>query len=123
MFKKKITEVAVDTVTEYLEEKLEYLKTLDLDNDGQKDVDQVVEIVKRCGRSAKVVLDTTDFSKMATGLEQIITGTEMIGKSFEPEKLRSFGMEVKEGATKLGELTQLGIAEVKHQQGNKPHQN
>lgn len=119
MFKKKITEVAVDSVTEYLEEKLAYLKTLDLDNDGEKDVDQIIEIVKRCGRSAKTVLDTTDFAQMATGLEQIITGTEMIGRSFEPDKLKSFGKDLKVGVTKIGELTQLGIAEVKHQQGNK----
>ena len=48
MFRKKLTEVAVESVTEYLEEKLEYLKTLDLDKDGQKDVDQITEIVKRC---------------------------------------------------------------------------
>ena len=115
MFKKKLTEVAVDSFTEYLEEKLEYLKTLDLDKDGEKDVDQIVEIVKRCGRSAKEVLDTTDFPRMASGLEQIITGTEMIGNSFQPEKLKNFGKDLKEGVTKIGELTQLGIAEVKNQ--------
>ena len=113
MFKKKLTEVAVDSVTEYLEEKLEYLKTLDLDKDGVKDVDQIVEILNRCGQSAKEVLDTTDFSKMASGLEKIINGTEMIGASFEPEKVKSFGLQLKEGVTKIGELTQLGIAEVK----------
>ena len=121
MFKKKLTEVAVESVTEYLEEKLEYLKTLDLDNDGQKDVDQIVEIVNRCGDAVKVVLDTTDFSKMATGLEQIITGTEMIGKSFDPEKVKVFGKEVKVAATKLGELTQLGIAEVKNHKREHNH--
>lgn len=121
MFKKKLTEVAVESVTEYLEEKLEYLKTLDLDNDGQKDVDQIVEIVNRCGDAVKGVLDTTDFSKMATGLEQIITGTEMIGKSFDPEKVKVFGKEVKVAATKLGELTQLGIAEVKNHKKEHNH--
>ncbi|MBI1270161.1 hypothetical protein GC174_07000 [bacterium] len=118
MFRKKLTEVAVESVTEYLEEKLEYLKTLDLDKDGQKDVDQITEIVKRCGNAVKDVLDTTDFAKMATGLEQIITGTEMIGKSFDPDKVKVFANEFKVGATKLGELTQLGITEVKNHQKN-----
>lgn len=118
MFKKKLTEVAVESVTEYLEEKLEYLKTLDLDKDGHKDVDQITEIVKRCGDAVKDVLDTTDFARMATGLEQIISGTEMIGKSFDPDKVKVFALELKEGASKIGELTQLGIAEAKHQKGN-----
>lgn len=114
MFKRKLTEVAVDSFTEYLEEKLEHLKQLDLDKDGEKDVDQIVAILNKCGLALKDMLNTTDFPKMATGLEQIITGTELIGKSFDPEKVTAMGRELKNGVTKIGELAQLGITEMKH---------
>lgn len=114
MLKRKLTEVAVDSFTEYLEERLERLKQLDLDKDGQKDVDQIVEILNRCGLALKDMLNTTDFSRMASGLEQIISGTELIGKSFDPEKVTVMGRELKDGVQKIGELAQLGITEMKH---------
>ncbi len=118
MFKKKLTEVAVDSFTEYLHERLDRLKQLDLDKDGRKDVDQIIEIVHKCGTAVKDLLDTTDFSKMAAGLENIVSGTAMIGTSFDREKVQTVGRELKCGATKLAALAQLGITEMKEHQKN-----
>src|SRR5690606_24623950 len=110
------TEVAVDSFTEYLQERLEKLKDLDLDKDGRKDVDQIKEILDRCGNSLKDLLDSTDFAKMGSGLEQIIKGTAMIGTSFDRAKVQTVGKDLKIGITKLGELAQLGITEMKESQ-------
>lgn len=113
MFRRKLTEVAVDSFTDYLKEKFEMLKQLDLDKDGQKDVDQVVAIVHRTGIAFKDALDSTDFSKMATGLEHIVSGMDMIKSSFDAVKVQAVAKELKEGVTKVAELGQLGIGEMK----------
>ncbi len=113
MFRRKLTEVAVDSFTDYLKEKFEMLKQLDLDKDGQKDVDQIIAIVQRAGVAVKDALDSTDFPKMATGLEQIVSGVEMIKCSFDAVKVQAVAKEIKEGTTKLIELGHLGIGEMK----------
>jgi hypothetical protein len=114
MFRRKLTEVAVDSFTDYLKERFEMLKQLDLDKDGHKDVDQIVAIVNRGGLALKDALDSTDFTKMATGLEQIVAGVNQIKSSFDAVKVQAVAKEFKEGATKLVELGHLGISEMKH---------
>jgi hypothetical protein len=116
MFRRKLTEVAVDSFTDYLKEKFEMLKQLDLDKDGQKDVDQIVAIVNRGGVALKDALDSTDFNKMATGLEQIVGGLNMIKSSFDAVKVQAVAKEFQEGASKLVELGHLGIGEMKQNQ-------
>lgn len=115
MFKRKLTEVAVDALTEYLNEKIAALKELDLDKDGRKDVEQLSEIIARCGLIIKDVLSTTDFSKIGAGLEQIINGTTMIRSALNKEQLAVLTKELSEGATKIGELAQLSIQYAKDQ--------
>lgn len=115
MLKRKLTEVAVDAFTEYLNEKLSVLKELDLDQDGRKDVDQLAEIVARCGLITKDVLSSTDFSQIGAGLEQIISGTTMIRNALNKEQLTVLTKELSEGATKIGELARLSITYVKEQ--------
>lgn len=117
LFKRKLTEVAVDSFTDYLKEKFELLKQVDLDQDGQKDVDQIVEIVNRAGLALKDALDSTDFSKMATGLEQITGGVALIKSSFDAVKVQAVAHEIKVGTAKLVELGNLGIGEMKQNQG------
>src|SRR5262245_47241151 len=114
--KRKLTEVAVDSVTDYLEERLAKLKELDLDKDGHKDVDQVIAILKKCAISVKGVLDTTDLTKMANGMDQMMAGANMIGTSFDREKLRVVGNDLREGLTQLSHLAQLGIVELKERE-------
>lgn len=114
--KRKLTEVAVDSFTEYLEDKLAKLKELDLDKDGQKDVDQIITILRRCGMSIKDVLETTDLTKMANGMDLMINGANMVGTSFDREKLRVVGTDLKEGLTKLSQLAQLGLVELKERE-------
>ena len=114
--KRKLTEVAVDSFTDYLKEKLEDLKKLDLDKDGQKDVDQVVEILKRCGRLSKDALAATDLPAVAGGLEQIITGATAIGKAVNTEKLGAAAKELGQAFKKLANLAHLGIVELKERE-------
>lgn len=114
--KRKLTEVAVDSFTEYLEERLAKLKELDLDQDGQKDVDQIITILKKCAVSVKGVLDTTDLTKMAAGMDQMIAGANMIGTSFDREKLKTVGGDLREGLTTLSHLAQLGLVELKERE-------
>jgi len=111
--KRKLTEVAVDSFTEYLEERLAKLKELDLDKDGQKDVDQIIAILKKCAVSVKGVLDTTDLTRMASGMDQMIAGANMIGTSFDREKLMTVGNDLREGLSTLSHLAQLGLVELK----------
>lgn len=119
MFRRKLTEVAVDSFTDYLKERFEALKQLDLDKDGQKDVDQIIAIVNRAGLALKDSLDSTDFTQMATGLEQIVNGAQLIKNSFDAVKVQAVAKELKEGCTKLAELGQLGITEMKeYRQGD-----
>jgi len=113
MFRRKLTEVAVDSFTDYLKERFELLKQLDLDKDGEKDVDQIVAIVNRAGVALKDALDSTDFTQMATGLEQVVGGVNMVKTSFDAVKVQAVAKELKEGGKKLCELAQLGITEMK----------
>jgi len=113
MLKRKLTEVAVDSLTEYLQERFEKLRQFDLDQDGQKDVDQVIAILGRVGESAKAMLATTDVSNIASGLEQIMAGATLIQHSFDQEKMSELFKEVGTASSKISELTQLSIAYVK----------
>jgi hypothetical protein len=117
MFKKKLTEVAVDQFTQYLQEKFERLKEFDLDQDGQKDVDQVIELLGRCATKAKATLDTTDFPTIASGLEHVLKGAAMIRNSIDQQQLAEFGEELAIASTKLTKLGHLTIAYVKDQGG------
>lgn len=111
--KRKLTEVCVDSLTEYLQEKFEQLKQFDLDKDGQKDVDQVIAILGRCGDKAKATLAATDAAGIASGLEQIVAGVTLIQKSFDQSKVSEFLKEISSASSKISELTQLSIAYVK----------
>lgn len=112
-FRKRLTDVAVDSFTEYLMERFEKIKQLDLDKDGQKDVDQMLHIVENCSSLAKKAIETTDFQKIAAGLEQMMNGMNMINDAVDGQSLKAIGSEMAVGLRKLGHLAQLGIKEVK----------
>lgn len=114
--KKTLTAVAVDSARDYLKERLEELKQLDLDKDGQKDVDQVMEVLAHLGEKVKESIDSTDFPKLAGGLEQIFSGIGMVGDSVDRQKLADTCDELAKGIGQIGKLLRLGIAEVKNQQ-------
>lgn len=109
MIKQKLTAVAVDAVTDYLREKLEALKKLDLDHDGHKDVDQVMEIVGRIGLLSKEAIDHTNFAQIASGLDQIMKGAELIRNSVDKDKIGAMTKEIGFAWTTLGHLAQLSI--------------
>jgi hypothetical protein len=111
--KRKLTEVAVDSVTEYLQEKFDQLKQFDLDKDGHKDVDQVVAILGRCGTKAKEMLSSTNAANIAAGLEQIATGVTLIRASFDQNKVSEFWKEICSASSQISELTKLSIEYVK----------
>jgi len=114
--KRKLTEVAVDSFTDYLKEKFENLKKLDLDKDGQRDVDQVVEILARCGRLTREALAATDLPALAGGLEQIVTGAAVIGRAVDADKVGAAGKELAQAFKTLMNLAHLGIIELKEQE-------
>lgn len=113
MLKQKLTEVAVDAVTDYVKEKIQWLKQFDLDQDGRKDVDQIVEIVMRCGQLMKESIDHTNFAQIAAGLDQIMTGASLIKQSVDQEKLSAMSKELGAAWRTLGHLSQLTIQYVK----------
>lgn len=113
MFKRKLTEVAVDSFTEYLQERFEKLKQLDIDQDGRKDVDQIVEIIGRCAIKAKATFDATNFAGIASGLEQVMQGATLIGKSIDQEKLKELGVEIADASRQLTVLGEMTIQYVK----------
>ncbi len=113
--RKTVTAMAVDSAKDYLHERLEQLKELDLDKDGKKDVDQVAELVTRAGERVKIAIESTDFQKFATGVEQLFSGAEVIGSSFDREKVGHACAELSACLAQVGKLLQLGIAEVKSQ--------
>lgn len=113
--RKTVTALAVDSAKDYVHERLEYLKTLDLDKDGREDVDQVAEHVTQAGEMLKIAMESTDFQQLATGVEQLISGAEMIGSSFDREKVGRAFIELSACFAQVGKLLQLGIAEVKSQ--------
>ena len=114
--KRTLTAVAVDSARDYVRERIEKLKELDLDKDGQKDVDQIAILVNQLAEKVKLALESTDFQKLATGLEQVVAGAGMIGESVDREKLGEAGKEFATGLRELGKLLKLGIEEVKRQE-------
>jgi hypothetical protein len=112
-FKKKLTEVAVDSLTEYCQERFDKLKEFDLDQDGQKDVDQVIAILGRCGEKMKDTLASTNAANIAAGLEQIIQGATLIQKSFDQEKVNALLKEMSSAYSKISNLAELSIEYVK----------
>lgn len=114
--KKTITAVAVDSARDYLKERLNELKQLDLDKDGKKDVDQVIEVLTHLGEKVKESIESTDFPKLATGLEQVFSGIGLVGDSIDRRKLADTCDELAKGIGQIGTLLRLGIAEVKNQQ-------
>ena len=113
LIKERLTEVAVDSFTDYLKEKIEKIKQLDLDHDGQKDVDQLKEIVANCGLRVKNALESTDFPKLAEGLDNVMKGANMIATAFDGKLLAEAGQELSKGMEKVGQLAQLAIEEAK----------
>ena len=116
--KRTLTAVAVDSAKEYLQEKLVELKQLDLDKDGQKDVDQIMVLVNHIADKVKISIETTDFQKLAAGLDQVMSGAGLIGDSVDREKLADALKELGSGLTKLGTLLHLGVREIKERDGN-----
>lgn len=113
IIRRRLTEVAVDSFTDYLKEKVEQIKQLDLDHDGRKDVDQIKEIVEACGQHMKSAAQSMDFQKMATGLDQIMSGLNMVATAVDGKLLQAAGAELSKGLQKLGQLAQLAIEEAK----------
>jgi hypothetical protein len=116
--RKTVTAMAVDSAKDYLRERLEQLKKLDLDKNGIKDVDQVAELVSRAGEKVKEAMESTDFPKLASGFEQLISGAELIRASIDREKVGQACTELSHCLAKVGKLLQLGIAEVKSHESN-----
>ena len=110
--KKTLTTVAVDSIKDYLKEKLERLKELDLDKNGQKDVDQIGELLLHLSDKVKAAIESTDFPKLASGLDQIVAGAGLVGSSFDREKLSDACTELGTGLKQLGHLLQLGIRDM-----------
>lgn len=116
--KSKITGVAVDSARDYLMEKLEKLKELDLDANGQRDVDQITEVLVRVAAKVKDSLESTDFPKLAEGVEQVFSGMSLIGASVDREKLGLACTEFGVGVKQVGVLLQLGVKEIKESKAN-----
>lgn len=112
-FRKALTDVAVDSFTQYLMDKIEKIKQLDLDKDGQKDVDQMLAILENCSTLAKRAIDTTDFQQIAAGIEQMMAGINLVQSAVDGQSLKAIGTEMGVGLKKLGHLASLGIKEVK----------
>jgi hypothetical protein len=113
MFKQTITTMAVNSARDYLQERLKELKKLDLDKDGQSDVDQITELLMSLGESVKQSIEATDFQKLATGLEQLMSGVGLIGESVDRQKLAAACEEMGTGLRLLGKLLRLGVQELK----------
>ncbi len=111
--KTKLTSIAIDSSRDFLKEKLEAVKQLDLDEDGKKDVDQISELLMRAASKVKDSMESTDFPKLASGLEQIMSGMSLIGSSVDREKLGDACTELGIGMKQLGHLLQLGVHEMK----------
>ncbi len=118
--KQKLTGVAVDSLRDYLQEKLDNIKQLDLDGDGHKDVDQIAELLTHLSATVKDSIDSTDFPKLATGIEQIMSGLDLIGSSANREKWAVTCTELGATLKQLGRLLQLGVHQME-QNDNKTH--
>ena len=111
--KRTLTHYAMDSVRDYFQEYLEQIKQLDLDHDGRKDVDQMAELLARVTEKLKTAIEATDFQKLGTGLEQVISGASTIGSSVDTDKMNAACSEMVVGIRQVGKLLQLGIAEIK----------
>lgn len=120
LLKKTLTTVAVDSARDYLQEKLEKLKELDLDHDGQKDVEQISELLMHVSEKVKESIESTDFPKLATGLEQLMEGVRLIGSSVDRKKLADACTDLGTGMQQLGRLLQLGVREMKQEGKDSP---
>lgn len=118
LIRRRLTEVVFDSMTDYLKERLDRLKELDLDHDGQKDMDEMKELVEACGMHLKKAVESTDFQKLATGLDQIISGTNMLATAVDGKLLKAAGAELNTAMKKLGKLAQLSIKEMKENGGS-----
>ena len=116
--KTKLTGMAVDSATSYAKQQLEKLKQLDLDHDGQRDVDQIKTMVSACSASAKEALASTNFANIATGWEQMSNGLKLMRSSVDGSKWSATSKLLIPTLKKLGELLELGVAEVKEQRTN-----
>jgi hypothetical protein len=117
--RKTVTAMAIDSAKDYVQERLEQLKKLDLDKNGITDVDQVAELVSRAGEKIKIAMESTDFPKLSAGCEQIFSGFELIGSSIDREKVGQACSELSACLAQVGKLLQLGIAEVKSRETDK----
>ncbi|MCC7531622.1 MAG: hypothetical protein IT342_24170 [Candidatus Melainabacteria bacterium] len=117
--KTKLTSVAVDSARDYLQEKLEKVKQLDLNEDGKKDVDQISELVMRVAAKVKDSMESTDFPKLASGLEQVMSGASTIRSSVDRAKLADACTEIATGMKQLGNFLQLGVHEIKESKAEK----
>jgi hypothetical protein len=115
-----LTNVAVDSVKDYLKDKLEKLKELDLDKDGQKDVDQIAELIVHVSSKVKESIESTDFAKLASGLEQVMAGATLIGSSVNREKLADACTELGVGLKHLGRMLELGVQDMKQIEKDTP---
>ena len=111
--KRTLTAVAVDSARDYLKERLAEVKKLDLDGDGQKDVDQIAALLTQLAEKVKDSIEATDFQKLASGVEQIVIGAELVGDSIDRQKLGAALEQVGIGIKQLGALLKLGVAEMK----------
>lgn len=110
--KKKLTTVAVDSATDYVKERLEKLKQFDLDGDGQSDVEQIKGLLAECAERAKEALEATDFSKLASGAEQILNGVSLFGSAVDRAKLSAAIRALIPALKKTGHLLELGTREL-----------
>ncbi len=116
--KTKLTGMAVDAATSYAKEQLEKLKQLDLDHDGQRDVDHIKAMVSACAVSAKEALASTNFSNIATGWEQTSNGLKLMRASVDGAKWSATGKLLIPTLKKFGQLLELGVKEVKEERTN-----
>src|SRR5215470_17612289 len=92
--KRTLTNVAVDSARDYFLEKLEQIKKLDLDHDGHRDVDQIAAHLIELGKKLNEAVESTDFQKLATGLEQVVAGANLIGSSIDRQKMSAAGLMI-----------------------------
>lgn len=118
LLKKTLTAVAVDSARDYLQDRLTELKKLDLDKNGVKDVDQVAELLGQIGEKLKDSIESTDFQKLGSGIEQLMNGAGLISESIDRQKLGAACEDIGNGLKQLGKLLRLGVAEMKEHEKN-----
>ena len=109
--KKRLTAKAVDSARDYVRERLEKLNQLGLDKDGQAYVDQIKELLVECAEKTKEALASTDFSKLASGSEQVISGVSLLGSSIDRERLSAAFKALVPLLKTTGQLIELGTRE------------